>query len=97
LPEVRGLFGRAKRCLLDGGTDRIQDALGVSEHVPTPDSDNRPAVGLQCGVSSPIAGRIGVLGAIDLDREPNRQTREVEDVALEWVLAPEPDTKSVPT
>jgi hypothetical protein len=36
-----------------------------------------------------------VLGSIDLDREPNRQTREVKDVALEWVLAPEPDTKSV--
>jgi hypothetical protein len=36
-----------------------------------------------------------VLRSIDLDRESKWHTREVEDVALEWMLAPEPDAKSI--
>jgi hypothetical protein len=75
----------------DGSHSR-HDAFRIPQDLVVPEPQHREAVTMQMGIAGFIgmlAGLPVVLAAIDLDYEPDRQTREVDDQMVDRNLPPE--------
>jgi hypothetical protein len=71
--------------LLDG----LQHAVGVQQDLMIPESDDAPALLLQPRRPELIIPALGMLAAIGLNDKPTPDTREVDDVPANRMLATE--------
>ena len=69
--------------------DAGQDAVGVGEDVVVPEAEHAVAVGLDLARPVVIGRAVGMLAAVEFDRDPQRAASEVDDVASDGKLARE--------
>src|SRR5690348_11993800 len=88
LPLPRG--ERSSGALSKRYDNRIEHTLDVLDHLVIPESQNAKPIRLQAPRALLLIFiRIGVLAAIDLDHQPVPEADEVDDIALDRLLAAE--------
>ena len=68
----------------------------VVVHISVPETEHPPSLALQKFSSVPVPvllARDGVGGAVDFDGQFAAAAREVEDVAIDWMLSPAAETQ----
>ena len=84
------LEGRGLRSVSGGFQffeDCSEDAIGILQHVVVPEADYAVAVGFDDRGAVVIGGTVGVLAAIELDRDPRRTVGEIDNEIADRQLA----------
>jgi hypothetical protein len=77
---------------VEGGPDRLQDAVNVLVEIGIPEPHNAITLCFEPRLPLPVAGRdvaARMLAAVKLDNKSSRQTGKVGDVRSDGNLAPE--------